>query len=334
MKNKIHFGFLVVVPILLILIFLQSPNVSADDVNTSSSVNNSESAVSAESNNNSNSVADNNSNQPNNDDQSNKNDSNNQNHAQKVKKHKYFRAFSKQSTNFNTVVRKNRSLYKNGAYNTNQNNIKSYHNSKILINKWVHVTQFENTQLGKYAHIIHNGKDEGWINNSALDYSSFKLNNVPLIHQRPQLPTGCEITAVTMMINYATGKKYTKTYMANQMPRSTNPNKGFVGSPYSKKGWYVYPPALMKLVHKYVGSSINLTGKSTGYLKLYLKNHQHPIVIWVANVDGFPNHAITITGFTKNKLFYNDPWTGKKTNMDINKINIHRSHDDKRAISY
>ncbi|TPR17665.1 hypothetical protein DY138_07045 [Apilactobacillus timberlakei] len=202
------------------------------------------------------------------------------------------------------------------------------------MNKLVNVTEFENTKLGKYAHIVHNGKDQGWINNSALDYSTFKLNNVPLIRQRPQLPTGCEITAVTMMINYATGKHYKKTFFANKMPRSSNPNKGFVGSPYSKSGWYIYPPALMKLVHKYLNSSVNLTGKSTKYLKIYLKKYSHPIVIWIANVDGFPNHAVTVTGFNKNQLYYNDPWLGKRTNMNIKQINIHRSHDHNRAISY
>ncbi|TPR22247.1 hypothetical protein DY102_06745 [Apilactobacillus timberlakei] len=342
MKQK-SFKIIFMIPIIAtIAIFIQSVNAQADAANSTvtnsqnSSQNNIvDSSQSSEQSSNDSNINNNDKDINDSTDENRHKDNNiSDNQSKQIKRHHYFRILITKNANFNTVIKKNLSLYKNGAYNTNQNNIKSYKNSKNLINKWVHITQFENTQLGKYAHIIHNGKDEGWINNSALDYSSFKLNNVPLISQRPQLPTGCEITAVTMMINYATGKRYSKTYMANRMPRSSNPNKGFVGSPYSKSGWYIYPPALMKLVHRYADSSVNLTGKNTNYLKHYLKQNNHPIVIWIANSDGFPNHAITVTGFTKNQLFYNDPWLGKKTSMNIKQINIHRSHDHNRAISY
>ncbi|GAA6237223.1 C39 family peptidase [Apilactobacillus micheneri] len=341
MKRK-NLRILFILPIIAIIaISIQSIDIKADTV-TSPVTNNQNDSQNNVANSNQSSGNDNDSNN-NNDDKSISNSTDNNqntdkripvNRTKKVKQHHYFRILSTKKTNFNTIVKKNRSLYIGGGYNTNKKSIKSYKNSKNLLNAWVHVIEFENTKLGKYAHIIHNGKDEGWINNSALDYSSFKLNNIPLISQRPQLPTGCEITAVTMMINYATGKKYSKTFFANKMPRNSNPNKGFVGSPYSKSGWYIYPPALMKLVHRYAGSSVNLTGKSTNYLKHYLKQNNHPIVIWIANTDGFPNHAVTMTGFNKKQLYYNDPWLGKRTGMNIKQINIHRSHDHNRAISY
>ncbi|TPR39081.1 C39 family peptidase [Apilactobacillus micheneri] len=369
MKRKLYKTIFVIPILVMFTVCAQTigNKAYADDSNTSNNQNNSQNIVNdgnQSSTNNDNSATDSNgktindskdnnqssennatnSNSGNNDEINNSNNNHNNNpnkninnknkKHKRVNKHKYFRILSTKKTNFSTIIKKNRSLYRNGAYNTNEKNIKSYKNSKYLINKLVNVTEFENTKLGKYAHIVHNGKDQGWINNSALDYATFKLNNVPLIRQRPQLPTGCEITAVTMMINYATGKHYKKTFFANKMPRSSNPNKGFVGSPYSKSGWYIYPPALMKLVHKYLNSSVNLTGKSTNYLKIYLKKYSHPIVIWIANVDGFPNHAVTVTGFNKNQLYYNDPWLGKRTNMNISSINIHRSNDNNRAISY
>ncbi|MEJ6400858.1 C39 family peptidase [Nicoliella lavandulae] len=248
--------------------------------------------------------------------------------------HKYNRVTKSKSVNYDTMVKKSTKLYKGGAYNTKPSNVKSHNTSTSLKHKWVHVTSLQTTKTGTYAHIFHNGKDKGWINQNAFDDSAFKLNNVPLIGQRPQLPTGCEITAVTMMVNYATHKKYTKTFLANKMPRSSNPNKGFVGSPYSKAGWYIYPPALMKLVRHYTGSSVNLTGKSTNYIKNYVQKHQKPVVVYVANVDGFPNHALTVTGFTKDRILYNDPWINKRTSMKINDMNVHRSHDGMRAISY
>ncbi len=46
----------------------------------------------------------------------------------------------------------------------------------------------------------------------------------PLIGQRPELPTGCEITATTMMLQFA-GANVTKLSLAKEMPRSSDPNK-------------------------------------------------------------------------------------------------------------
>lgn len=60
-------------------------------------------------------------------------------------------------------------------------------------------------------------------------------NLAQVICQRPELPTGCEITSWTMMANYE-GVKISKITAANVMPRSSNPNYGFMGSPYYSSG--------------------------------------------------------------------------------------------------
>lgn len=80
------------------------------------------------------------------------------------------------------------------------------------------------------------------------------INNIaPVICQRPQLPTGCEITAWTMMVKY-TGKKMNKFKAARVMPRSGNPNYGFMGSPYSShgRGLVVYPNGLAGITKQYL----------------------------------------------------------------------------------
>lgn len=56
------------------------------------------------------------------------------------------------------------------------------------------------------------------------------ISGVPLISQRPELPNGCEITAVTMMLQYA-GAKVDKMQLAREMPRSSNPEYGYIGQP-------------------------------------------------------------------------------------------------------
>lgn len=248
-------------------------------------------------------------------------------------KQKYKIVISKRNVNYKQLIKNYTSRY-HAPYNTTQTSIKKFATTKKYIHKWVNIKSIVSTNKNTYAHVFYGNSDIGWINKSALDQSSFRLNNVPLIGQRPQLPTGCEITAVTMMINYASKKKYSKIYMAKKMPRSSNPNKGFVGNPFSKSGWYIFPPALLKLVHHYLGSSKLFTGRSTSFLKNYIKTKKRPIVVYVGKIDGFPNHAVTVTGFSKSRIFFNDPWTDKRTSLNNKAFEFHRNYVNKKALGY
>lgn len=249
------------------------------------------------------------------------------------KQHQYNVVTSRHNENYKQLIKKSVARY-HAPYNTDASSIKQFATTQKYIHKWVNVKEIASTNKNTYAHVFYGNFDMGWINKSALDQSSFRLNNVPLIGQRPQLPTGCEITAVTMMINYASKKKYSKIYMAKKMPRSSNPNKGFVGNPFKKSGWYIFPPALLKLVRHYLGSSKLFTGKSTSYLKKYLKTKKRPIVVYVGKIDGFPNHAVTLTGFSKSRIYFNDPWTDKRTSLSNKKFEFHRNYVHKKAIGY
>ncbi|MEH6955482.1 C39 family peptidase [Neobacillus drentensis] len=163
--------------------------------------------------------------------------------------------------------------------------------------------------------------------------SGIKLD-VPLINQRPELPTGCEITAVTMMLQYK-GVRVDKVTLANKMPRhSQNPNLGYVGNPYTKRGWTIYPSALMGLVKNYAGSAKNLTGTSNVNIEKQLVSNKS-IVVWVSRMHGFSVHALTLTGFDQNYYYYNDCWTGEK-NAKLSKKEFNRlwGNQSKRAISY
>ncbi len=163
---------------------------------------------------------------------------------------------------------------------------------------------------------------------------SGKTINVPIINQRPELPTGCEITAVTMMLQYK-GAKVNKVGLAKEMPRhSSNPNYGYVGNPFTKRGWTIYPPALMKLVKKYAGSSVNLTGKSNTTIEKQLFKNK-PVVVLVSPMHGFSVHALVLTGYDQSNYYFNDCWTGKK-NVKISKKEFNRiwGNQKKRAISY
>ena len=140
----------------------------------------------------------------------------------------------------------------------------------------------------------------------------YVLNDAPAISQRPNLPTGCEMTAVTMMLQYA-GVNISKEQVANETPKSGNPYTGFMGNPYSNYGYglWVAPSGIAPVVARHLGRSLNMTGWSIDSLKNQLIN-RHLVVAWQAHMHGFGTHAITLTGFDGGGFFYNDPWTGQK----------------------
>lgn len=158
--------------------------------------------------------------------------------------------------------------------------------------------------------------------------------NVPLISQRPELPTGCEITAVTMMLQYK-GCDVDKITLANAMPRhEENPELGYVGDPFTEDGWTIYPAALVELVKQQAGSVRNVTGASNEEIEKILDNNC-PIVVWVSPIHGFTVHALVITGYDLENYYINDCWTGEK-DIKVSKAEFTRlwENQERRAISY
>lgn len=158
------------------------------------------------------------------------------------------------------------------------------------------------------------------------------FNNAEVICQNPELPTGCEMTAVTMMLRYA-GVNINKFQVANETPRSLNGNYGFVGNPYSVTGWWVFPTGIAPVVQHHLGTSQVMTGASLAAIQDKL-NIGHLVVVWMANMNGFVNHAITLTGYNANGFFYNNPWTGRKEAMSYGEFYGHWNADAQRALSY
>lgn len=158
------------------------------------------------------------------------------------------------------------------------------------------------------------------------------FNNAEVICQNPELPTGCEMTAVTMMLRYA-GVNINKFQVAAETPRSSNGNYGFVGDPYSPSGWWVFPTGIAPVVQRHLGTSQVMTGSSLQAIKDKL-NIGHLVVVWMANMNGFVNHAITLTGYNGNGFYYNNPWTGQKEAMSYSEFYSHWNADAQRALSY
>ncbi len=131
------------------------------------------------------------------------------------------------------------------------------------------------------------------------------------------------------------GATVSKKQLAHKMLRhDTDPDKGYVGDPFTTEGWTIYPPALMDLVKKYRGHSINLTGAAISALEEVLYNGK-PIVVWVSPMHGFTVHALVLTGYDEKYFYYNDPWTGRgNTRLSKSTFQTLWSNQSKRALSY
>ncbi|PGF05055.1 C39 family peptidase [Bacillus toyonensis] len=207
--------------------------------------------------------------------------------------------------------------------------------------------ELEATEYTRYNDIVwykvsQNGKTIGWLDSQSVNEKVLSIHlDVPIESQldakdpSKNLESGCEITAVSMMLRYA-GAYTNKMDLLKQMPyHDSDPNKGYVGDPWTDGPVNtIYPPALMNLVKSYTRNSIDLTGKSLESIKARL-NQDHPVVAWVGKMHGFGIHAITLTGYDSDNVYYNDPWTGEKdASMSWDDFDMKWSLKQSRALSY
>lgn len=166
--------------------------------------------------------------------------------------------------------------------------------------------------------------------------SSQKLT-VPLEKQYPELPNGCEVTSLSMLLRYYNIKvnKLTLSENINHVPSFTdngkyrgNPHVGFVGyMSQANAGWCVYNEPLEQVARKYTNRIQNFSGHDFIQV-LKLVSNGHPVLIitttkfnrvndmqtWQTaqgEVKVTPSsHACVITGFDKKAqtVLVNDPF--------------------------
>lgn len=172
--------------------------------------------------------------------------------------------------------------------------------------------------------------------------------NVPIENQLPDLPNGCEVTSLSMLLNYyqiKTSKdelaqkiKHVSSYTANG--KRGNPNEGFVGYMSQKNaGWCVYNEPLYNVAKKYTNRIQNATGSNFEQI-IKLVSDGHPVLI-ITNLTFAPvndmqtwdteqgkvqvtpsSHACVITGYNlKKKIVYvNNPYGIKNQAVSWDKL--------------
>ncbi|GMM13906.1 C39 family peptidase [Lactobacillus amylovorus subsp. animalium] len=193
--------------------------------------------------------------------------------------------------------------------------------------------------------------------NDEIDWMTMKQEqklNVPLENQMPDLPNGCEVTSLSMLMNYY-GIKVSKNELAETIQHVDsftdggkyrgNPHQGFVGHmTIANAGWCVYNEPLYNVARKYTSHIENITGSD--FLSLIkLVSNGHPVMIittttfnkvnnmqtWDTNtgkVNVTPSsHACVITGYSKPKkvVYVNNPYGYK--NQPVNWKNLQASYN-------
>lgn len=117
--------------------------------------------------------------------------------------------------------------------------------------------------------------------------------DVEPILQLPELPTGCEITTLTMALNFA-GYAVDKLTMADEYlvcadPYTATFGEAFIGSPYDETAWGCYAPVIVKTAEAFLEANggtetvLNLTG-STLEMLLWEVTDGTPVITW-ASID-------------------------------------------------
>lgn len=178
---------------------------------------------------------------------------------------------------------------------------------------------------------------------------SAQIEDFPIVNQMPELPTGCEITALTMALNYY-GYPVDKTVMASEyLPTAsadryygsdgrlygTDMNEYFIGDPFTEGGIICGTGAIVTAADSYLadqGSSmraLDVTGSSPEELYERVSQGQ-PVVVWGtismagrAGTQGWyteaggyvdwstNDHGAVLIGYTDTTVTIADPISGQ-----------------------
>lgn len=177
-------------------------------------------------------------------------------------------------------------------------------------------------------------------------YSSNKIRHniikgIPVIPQRPALHRGCEVTSLTMLLNYYLTDKVDKMQLAKEINKDIteynivdgminfgDPHIGFVGdiADVNNKGYAVYNEPIEHLARKYSTNVLNITGSKFNDV-LYYIGLGHPVWVISPNIYmtvpqsykqywvtpngikevSYTSHAVLVVGYDSRYVYFNDP---------------------------
>ena len=184
---------------------------------------------------------------------------------------------------------------------------------------------------------------------SVIVESEHQINSFDIIFQMPELPTGCEITALTMVLNYygmevdkvEMATKYLPTqqlnlyYGSDGLLYGNDLNQYFIGDPTTENGYVCGTGAIITAANVYLqelGSqltAVDYTGVDMDTLYQFV-SQDIPVVVWVTismtdrgETEGWYtqsgeyvdwsiyDHGAVLIGYTQDTVTIADPISGK-----------------------
>lgn len=182
----------------------------------------------------------------------------------------------------------------------------------ILIGYFVSSSQEPAAQTLKMANEVvrkENRADDPVFSETKKD-TNHELENFEIIKQLPELPTGCEVTSLTMVLNYlgfdVDKLDISRNYLEKGSidPGSNDKLYGpdfryvFPGDPEDEKSFGCLAPCLISAARKYLSeqqaskSAIDLTGKNFDELFDFI-DHDIPVIIWSTLSLAAPEYNIS-----------------------------------------
>lgn len=255
-----------------------------------------------------------------------------------------------------SAISASESIYKDGyikIHIENPDREKSYEASVDGGNTWKDIkgnsVRFSGLGSGLYT-VTAREKDNGSNDSAALDVILNKISysdkskikeEVPMIKQNPELPTGCEITSLTMLLRFlgfdADKLVLADDYLPKGEYRNSDFHKVFVGNPRNYSAYGCFAPAIVKAAKDYIKdmgendrySVVDITGCGTDSLYSAV-DKGNPVLVWATmdmkavgkgarwtvketgeNLVWTANeHCLVLTGYDDKNVYVNDPLKG------------------------
>lgn len=201
---------------------------------------------------------------------------------------------------------------------------------------------------GEYEILIREKNDENCICSEIINVppiNSKKASYIPVppLLQLPELPTGCEITSLTMLLNYlgfeADKEILADKYLSKGKYRASDPTETFVGDPKSTFAYGCFSNVIVKTAEKYLEENDsskkfnvkNITGCHPKSIYAALDSG-YPVIVWITVDLQEPQkgavwtaansrkeiqwlkgeHCVLLTGYDLSKkiVYANDPLKG------------------------
>ncbi len=172
-----------------------------------------------------------------------------------------------------------------------------------------------------------------------------KLINITAISQYPELPTGCEVTSLAVVLNYY-GIDIDKceigdSYLDKGDVGTVDFHEAFEGDPRDESSFGCYAPVIVKAAEKILSerqSQLTVSEVSGSELEALFAytDKDIPVIVWGTqncqqgqytvtwNVDGkdltwfSPEHCMVLAGYSDSSVWVADPIYGEIKQYDIN----------------